>query len=260
MSDSARKRVLLVGETWMSAAAHSKGFDQFGSVTFHSGAGPLIAALEGTDFDLVHMPAHEAVEQFPFDRKGLDAFDVVLLSDIGANSLLLHPDVWLRGTPVPNRLKLIRDWTADGGGLAMIGGYLSFQGIDGRARWRCTPVEDALPVECLPYDDRIEVPEGFAPVPAGDVSHPILRGLPADWPLLLGANEVKARPREDVVVLARLPEEYGAHPLLVAGRYGKGRSVAWTSDMSPHWLPASFHQWPGYATLWRNVLGWLAGA
>ena len=40
------KRVLLVGETWVSAATHFKGFDQFGSVTFHSGAGPLARALE----------------------------------------------------------------------------------------------------------------------------------------------------------------------------------------------------------------------
>ena len=43
----------------------------------------------------------------------------------------------------------------------MIGGYFSFQGIDGSARWRRTPVEDVLPVTCLPYDDRVEVPEGF---------------------------------------------------------------------------------------------------
>ena len=46
----------------------------------------------------------------------------------------------MRGKPVPNRLKLLRDWTANGGGLAMIGGYFSFQGIDGRARWHRTAV------------------------------------------------------------------------------------------------------------------------
>ena len=36
-------KVLLVGETWMSAATHYKGFDDFRSTTFHSGAGPLLA-------------------------------------------------------------------------------------------------------------------------------------------------------------------------------------------------------------------------
>ena len=32
------KRVLLVGESWVSEATHYKGFDSFTSVTFHSGA------------------------------------------------------------------------------------------------------------------------------------------------------------------------------------------------------------------------------
>jgi uncharacterized membrane protein len=30
-----KTEVLLVGESWVSAATHYKGFDQFGSVTFH---------------------------------------------------------------------------------------------------------------------------------------------------------------------------------------------------------------------------------
>ena len=35
-----KKKVLLVGETWVSAATHYKGFDNFSSATFHSGAAP----------------------------------------------------------------------------------------------------------------------------------------------------------------------------------------------------------------------------
>ncbi len=252
---NAKKKVLLVGETWMSAATHFKGFDQFGSVTFHSGADPLIKALQGSEFELTHLPAHEAVEKLPFDLDGLNAYDAILLSDIGASSLLLHPDVWLHGKTVPNRLKLLKQWTENGGGLAMIGGYFSFQGIDGRARWRRTPVEEVLPVECLPYDDRLEVPEGFSAVVTPGSSHPVLKGLDGKWPLLLGANEVKVKAGAEV--LASLPQEQGGHPLLVAGSFGKGRTLVWTSDVSPHWLPASFSDWPGYATLWRNVLGWL---
>lgn len=65
-----KKKVLLVGETWLSSATHFKGFDQFGSVTFHSGAEPLIKALEGSAFDLTHMPAHEAVEKLPSTSTG----------------------------------------------------------------------------------------------------------------------------------------------------------------------------------------------
>ena len=250
---------LLVGESWVSAATHYKGFDQFGSVTFHLGAEPLVGALQGSGFNIRYMPSHEAAEGFPFTLDALRRYQVVILSDIGANTLLLPQAVWMHGRAAPNRLKLIRDWTEAGGGLVMAGGYLSFQGIDGRARWRRTPVEDALPVTCLPYDDRIEAPEGFRPDIAGPPDHPILQGLGAEWPMLLGANEVTARDRPGVEVLARLPAEQGGHPLLVAGPYGQGRSIAWMSDIGPHWLPEDFVRWPGYAALWRNMLGWAAG-
>jgi uncharacterized membrane protein len=252
-----RTKVLLVGESWMSSAIHHKGFDFFSSTTFHLGAKPLVDALADSRFELVYMPSHEAVDGFPFDRDGLEPFKAIILSDIGANSLLLPQAVWLHGKPVANRLKLIRRWTEDGGGLVMVGGYLSFQGIDGRARWGRTPVEAALPVTCLPHDDRIEVPEGFRPVMEAGAGHPILAGLDGEWPLLLGANEVCVK--DGAEVLARLPDEEGGHPLLVAGRCGAGRSVAWTSDIGPHWLPETFCAWPGYATLWRNILGWVTG-
>ena len=62
----AKKNVLLVGESWATSATHTKGFDQFGSVTFHLGAEPLVTALKGSDFDLTYMPAHEAATAFPF--------------------------------------------------------------------------------------------------------------------------------------------------------------------------------------------------
>lgn len=251
------KKVLLVGESWVSSATHYKGFDQFGSVTFHLGAEPLVKALEGSEFALTYMPAHEAAEAFPFAMEGLDAYDAVILSDIGANTLLLPPAVWLHSKTVPNRLKVLRNWVAEGGGLLMVGGYFSFQGIDGKARWRRTPVEEALPVTCLPYDDRVEIPEGataFVTMP----EHPLVAGLSGEWPPLLGVNEVEPRSREDVEIIARLPDDHGGHPLLVAGRFGEGRTVAWTSDIGPHWLSPSFCAWPGYARLWKNVLGWLS--
>ena len=253
-----RTKVLLVGESWVSAATHYKGFDQFGSVTFHRGADPLVAALRDSAFELTYMPAHEAAEGFPFTHTELDAYKAIILSDIGANTLLLPPAVWLHGKPVANRLKLIAEWTRAGGGLAMIGGYFSFQGIDGRARWRRTPVEAALPVTCLPYDDRLEVPEGFKPE-ITDPTHPIMAGLGTDWPMLLGANEVVMR-EQSAHVLARLPKDQGGHPLLVTGEHGRGRTLAWTSDIGPHWAPDEFVQWHGYATLWRNVLSWLTRA
>jgi uncharacterized membrane protein len=252
----AKRKVLLVGESWVSTATHIKGFDHFSTVTFHLGAEPLVAALAGTDFELRYMTAHEAQRDFPLALEGLADYAAIILSDIGSNTLLLHPDTWIHSRRTPNRLKLIREYAGKGGGLMMIGGYYSFQGINGGARYHGTPVEEVLPVEILPYDDRVEAPEGFVPA-IRERRHPILDGFRGTWPALLGFNEVKAKP--DATVLATVSEDYGAKPLLVAGGYGKGRSLAWMSDIGPHWVPPEFAAWKGYARLWTQALDWLVG-
>lgn len=248
-------KVLLVGESWTTSETHYKGFDQFGSVHFHTGAKPLLQALTNSEFEVEYMTAHSAAEAFPFEIDALEAYDVIILSDIGANTFLLPPDVWLRSQCVPNRLRMLKRWVEEGGNLIMMGGYLSFQGIDGKARWRKTPVEEMLPVTCLAWDDRVEIPEG-AEAEILEPDHPVMAGLPAAaWPPILGVNEVEAR--EGSTVVARLPEAQGGYPLLVVGSHGAGRTAAWTSDIGPHWLSSDFCEWEGYARLWKNVLGWL---
>ena len=186
----ARSKILLAGESWVTTATHIKGFDQFPTVTFHRGAEALADALADSDFALTYMPAHEAQTHFPQTLAGLRKYDAVILSDIGSNTLLLHPDTWIDSKPTPNRLKLIRNYVGEGRGLMMVGGYYSFQGINAGARYRGTPVEEVLPVTILPWDDRVEVPEGFRPEMRGPAAHPILDGLGTEWPLLLGYNEV----------------------------------------------------------------------
>jgi uncharacterized membrane protein len=248
-----KPRILLAGESWVTNATHIKGFDQFGSVTFHTGADAFLAALKHLPFDIVHMPCHIAQTDFPSTLAGLREWDAVILSDIGANTLLLHPDVWLHSKTFPNRLSALRDYVLGGGGLAMIGGYYSFQGINGGARYRATAVEEVLPVQIHPYDDRIEIPEGFqATIPKTAKSHPLLKGVPSKWPTMLGINEVIAKP--DATVLA----ETGRHPLLAISTPGEGRSLAWTTDIGPHWLPQTALDWKGFPILWNNLLGWLS--
>ncbi|MES0127669.1 glutamine amidotransferase [Mesorhizobium sp. M0029] len=249
-----RRKVLLAGESWVSTATHIKGFDQFPTVTYHTGADELLAALKDSLFDVTFMPAHEAQRNFPQTMEALSAFDAVVLSDLGANTLLLHPDTWIHSKPTPNRLRLLRDYVGNGGGLLMFGGYYSFQGINGGARYHKTPVEDVLPVICLPVDDRVEVPEGYAPVVVGPQTHPILKGLGKDWPILLGFNEVTVK--DGAEVLATVSSDYRSLPLLATGKYGQGRTVAWTSDVGPHWLPPGFIAWNGYKTLFEQMLGW----
>jgi uncharacterized membrane protein len=249
-----KKKILLAGESWVSTATHIKGFDQFPTVTYHTGADELLKALETSPYDITFMPAHEAQRGFPQTMEALRAYDAVILSDLGSNTLLLHPDTWIHSKPTPNRLKLIRNYVRDGGGLLMFGGYYSFQGINGGARYRRTPVEDVLPVTCLPIDDRVEVPEGFKPAVVGASDHPILQGLGTDWPELLGFNEVELKPGAEV--LATASSDYGSLPLLVTGTYGHGRTLAWTSDIGPHWLPPAFCAWEGFARIWTQAIAW----
>ncbi|MGP1396821.1 MAG: glutamine amidotransferase [Inquilinaceae bacterium] len=251
-----RRKILLAGESWVSTATHIKGFDQFPTVTYHTGADTLLDALADGPYEIVFMPAHEAQRDFPQNLQALQAYDAVILSDIGSNTLLLHPDTWIHSRPRPNRLRLLRDYADQGGGLIMVGGYYSFQGINGGARYRGTPVEDVLPVTCLAVDDRVEVPEGFKPVIAGP-DHPILDGIGGDWPVLLGFNEVVPKP--GATVLATVSTDYGNRPLLVTGTYGKGRSLAWTSDIGPHWVPPDFCAWDGYAKMWSQAIAWTVG-
>ena len=221
----ARTRVLLAGESWVSAAVHHKGWDHFGSVTFHLGAEPLVAALADSPFDLHYMPAHEAATRFPLTLEGLEQYGAVILSDLGSNTLLLHPDVWLTGKPIANRLKLLREYVRAGGGLMMIGGYYSFQGINGGARYHRTAVEEVLPVDCLPYDDRIEVPEGFRAEIVGPRDHPILEGLGGEWPLLLGVNEVRLKARSGRAA-ARAPPGGRRRPPVARDRHLRQRPHA----------------------------------
>jgi uncharacterized membrane protein len=253
----ATRKILLAGESWVSKATHVNGFDEFSTAAYHTGAGPFLQAMDGSAFEITFLPAHQAQLDFPQSLERLQAYDAVILSDIGSNTLLLHPDTSTACRPTPNRLRLLRDYVRSGGGFLMFGGYCSFQGFRGTARYHKTPIEEILPVSCLPIDDRVETPEGFRPVVTDTDGHPILDGIDKDWPILLGFNEVAAKP--DAVVLARTPADYGSLPLLALGTYGRGRTVAWTTDIGPHWLPPVFSNWPGYRKLWTQALSWAVG-
>lgn len=244
-------KVLLVGESWVAVTTHYKGFDHFVSGGYDTGVAYFRRAMEGWG-DWVHMPGHEAQAGFPLDMEGLRDYSAIIISDIGADTFLLHPRTWLGGERTPNRLRLIEEYVRGGGGLIMAGGYLSYQGINGVARYHGTPIEEALPVEMQPYDDRVECPEGVQPGKTR-TAHQITKGLPASWPHLLGYNRVKAK--KGAKVLA----EVGPDPLLAVCEHGDGRAVAWTSDIGPHWCPREFAEWVGYAELWRRMVSWASG-
>ena len=251
MGDGGPVRILIAGESWIMHTIHQKGVDDFRTTAYGEGHGWLAGALEANGVAVEHLPNHLASVRFPTTLEALGAYDVVVLSDIGSNTLLLHPDTLERSQARPNRLALLREWVA-GGGLVMIGGYFTFQGFEAKARYAGTPVEDALPVTMLSHDDRVEAPEGVGPK-LTDPDHPIVSGLPAEWPAVLGYNRLTAK--DGAAVLATV----GDDPLLAAWRLGDGRAVAFASDCGPHWLPPGFLEWDGYARLWTQLMCWAAG-
>ncbi len=247
-----RGRVLLAGETWLTYGLHQKGFSAYTTGGYEVGSDDFVAALKGSGWQVEHIPNHLATETFPTTVAGLDTYDVVILSDIGADTLLLHPDTFVRGQRTPNRLAVLQRWVRSGGGFLMVGGYMSFAGFEGKGRYHRTPVEACLPVEILGHDDRAELPEGVCPrVLTGD--HPVLDGLPEPWPYFLGYNRLTAKP--DATVLLAVDDD----PFLAVWEHGDGRAAAFASDCSPHWGSPEFMAWEGYAPFWDRLLGWLAG-
>jgi len=247
-----KTRVLLVGESWLSTSTHFKGFNHFSSAFYETGEVHLRKSLEAFEnIEFNHMPSHLVPMHFPLDEKDISNYDVIILSDIGSDSFLLHPDVFLKGETRPNRLKLIEKWVSNGGGLIMCGGYLSYSGFSSAAKYFKTPIEEILPVNIFTYDDRIETPEGAKPIITNS-QHPILNGIPNNWPILLGYQELILKKSASLLV------KINNNPLLAVHDYYKGRSIAWATDIGPHWCPSAFLNWEAYGKLWYNIIQWAA--
>lgn len=244
-------RVLLVGESWTTHSIHTKGFDSFTTSEYAEGGEAWMAVLRAAGHTVDYQPGHEAPHRFPRTEEELGRWDVVVLSDIGANSLAITTEVW-RGGRTANPLDTLERWVRGGGGLAMCGGYLSFSGIEAKACFAGTGVETALPVTISRTDDRVENPTDDRPrtvVP----DHPITAGLATDWPAISGYNRVVAKDGADQLVTV------GADPLLVTWRHGAGRSLAFTTDIGPHWAPDEFVASEAFRTMWPAAIDWLAG-
>ena len=253
-------RVLLAGESWTTYMTHVKGFDPFYTSKYETGEEFRRRAMDNAGYEFDFMPNHIALDGFPFTLEELQKYDVIMLSDIGADTLLLPSATFDRSEMRPNRCNLLRDYVLAGGGLLMIGGYMTFSGIDGKGKWQDTAVQEVLPVQVLPTDDRMEHCEGVRPVCVKD--HPVFRGVfdgpesdtvkKGEWPRVLGYNRTILHPEGQLLATVE------GDPFLVLGEYGKGRSAAFTTDCAPHWAPPEFVNWSGYDILFRNLAAWLS--
>jgi uncharacterized membrane protein len=214
-----------------------------------------VSLVPTDEMSLIPFPTRELFEQ------QLPSFDLMILQNFGDLPY-----------GIGDYLENIRSYVEGGGGLAMLGGAASFSS----GGYYGTPVAAALPVELYgPFDaGPVTDFQKFAPqlTDAGLV-HPVtsLRYSPDDnlkvWkqlPLLEGVNLV-AGAKPDATVLAvhpRLKTKSGKPmPVIVAGDYGKGRSLAVTTDTVWRWGIVAAAR-PGddgrqYTKFWESAMRWL---
>ena len=248
------KRIFICGESYIGYTVHIKGADAMTTSGYFENAGWLRAALEAAGYSVHYMPSHQALEAFPDTPEKLREYALVILSDVGANTLMMPNRSFRESLPAPDRCKALRAYVEAGGALIMVGGFMSFTGIEGKARYGSTPIADVLPVRLLPTDDRVETSEGTVPVVLRP-EHPIFRGLSAPWPhYFIGYNRTIADPARGEVLAT-----INGDPFIAVGSFGSGRSAVFTSDCAPHWAPRAFLASPDYARLWKNLADWATG-
>jgi uncharacterized membrane protein len=216
--------------------------------------------------DSISMAANDEMSLIPFPTRELfeqqlPSFDVIVMQNFEYLPYGLG-----------DYLENIRSYVEGGGGLAMLGGAQSFTS----GGYYGTPVAAALPVELYgPFDSGPILDfQKFSPVlTAAGQQHPVtsLRYSGPDnlaaWkalPPLEGVNLV-AGAKPDATVLATHPKLKTKNgkpmPVIVAGDYGKGRSLVFTTDtLWKYGFVAAAR--PGdngrnYTKLWESSIRWL---
>ncbi|MBV8755982.1 MAG: hypothetical protein JO257_01825 [Deltaproteobacteria bacterium] len=214
-----------------------------------------VSLVPNDEMSLIPFPTRELFEQ------QLPSFDVIVLQNF---EYLPYG--------IGDYLENIRSYVEGGGGLAMLGGSQSFTS----GGYYGTPVAAALPVDLYgPFDSGpILDTQRFSPqLTDAGMMHPVtsLRYAADDnaaaWkalPQLEGVNLI-AGAKPDATVLAvhpRLKTKAGKPmPVIVAGEYGKGRSLAVTTDTVWRWGFVAAAR-PGddgrqYTKFWENAMRWL---
>jgi uncharacterized membrane protein len=213
------------------------------------------SSIPNDEMSLIPFPTRELFEE------QLPSFDVIVLQNF---EYLPYG--------IGDYLENIRSFVDGGGGLVMLGGAQSFTS----GGYYGTPVAATLPVDLYgPFDSGpVLDTQKFSPslTPAGEM-HPVtsLRYSATDnvaaWkalPQLEGVNLI-AGAKSDATVLATHPKLKTKNgkpmPVIVAGEYGKGRSVVYTTDTLWRFGFVAAAR-PGdrgqaYAKLWENTIHWL---
>lgn len=174
-----------------------------------------------------------------------------------ARELAQHYDViWLgeiphtRTTLGDANMNLIREAVHAGVGLFVTGGWDAFYG-DSNTRWghlNGTAIEEALPVN---FCDSIDTINHSTRINLAEKADFIL-GSP-ESETLGGYNRIKSLKRGANVLI----ETVDGAPLLITGRYGRGRTAVWACAVGGGWPP---RQWTQIPMFYAGILAHLANA
>lgn len=248
-----KKKILVCGESCFTYTTAIQGLDTITSIAYEEKVCWLRNALREAGYEVEYLASHLVANKFPICSESLSKYDLVILSDIGSSSLAMPDASYRNGELVADRFQLIVDYIKDGGGLVMVGGFMSFTGYEGKARYGMTPLADILPVDLLPFDDRVEMSSGAIPEIV-DVNHEIFEGFSKEFPsYMAGYNKTLPNFSKGQVIAL-----INGDPFIAVGEQGKGRVVAFTSDCAPHWAPESFLKSNAYKILWKNIADWVS--
>jgi hypothetical protein len=220
-------KALLIEGLWsdffrLEPALHHAGIEYQQAYVSRS---PFIAGYT----QVLHMPAPEEMRRF----------SVIVIANLDAPAVN------------PERVKMIREFVSQGGGLVVLGGYWAYS----RGAYDGTPLAEMLPVT-FPPENRI--PSN----PGGLVLHAAPHAtwqLPSDFaaqPAAFYVQTLAPKAGSDVQLLA------GDKPAVVSGTFGKGRVVAFALTANGD-APAGvvpFWDWPQWPQFMGRAIDWAAGA
>jgi uncharacterized membrane protein len=206
------------------------------------------ATNDERELSLIPFPMREI-----FQEK-LDTFDVVIFQNFGYSE---------PGLSIASYESGLANYVKNGGALLLIGGDRSFSEAPGRFGMLADalPVEAALPADVQPFKARL-TPEGQRhPVTALGGASQSSESAWASLPAIPGINLTRAKSGATVLLEHPFATVDGrAAPLLALWDYGRGRSLALTTDGSWYWAfvaHGSGSQSRYYERFWSNALRWL---
>jgi uncharacterized membrane protein len=195
-------------------------------------------------------------EGFPKKREELFAYKGLILGSI--ESTFFDQD----------QLNMIVDFVSKrGGGFLMLGGRNSYSG----GRYQNSPIADILPVQ-MSADDRAPIIDRVKlMVTDYGRSHPLMKLTPdaaanakmwSELPPLTDFNKtVEAKPGAVVLAKGQPENRNNGEPVLLAyQRYGRGRTMAFTSGSSWRWQMEMPHEDQTYELFWKQVLRWMVSS